>query len=815
MEIVASKALHTPDRTRLYTHLLAVKGGRAMSSRDLSEGMSAIFLAHLRVSVMLHSWRHMAIAWMHRFLGYTSVLEATGNGAVDSQAGHSQRVASQCYGRSNFDHPNIGRDELELYRLVSVAWHGVLCVASERLPSTARAIAALNRLLGSRNAPGTQESRNGPESEAASGTSTGGADVHHHHHHEVRVVHSKGDIGIDFPSMACSESALRGLVALGYAKFRSSHQAKAIQRILERQEDLLVVLPTGGGKTLLFLLPAVVERGRYTTVVICPFVALKKEVECRARERKISIQVYSESAPPGEADIILASVEHCLSPAFQNCLGQLHGEGRLARIVVDECHLALTSISWRPAMQDMEHVRKVPVPLLLLSATVPPPMEDPIRRFFNSQLSVIRMKTARPNMIYEVRKDPGPMDERLLAVLSITGAPTPKCIVFNRGREQTSTLAAMLRSRGLTAVHYHGLLDEKSKDAAHDSWVRGDADVMVATRAFGSGVDVGAVRLVVHMDAPYSMIDLAQESGRGGRDGLPSRHIILLPSFWRARADTPTEVSEYLSGAKCRRWVLQEYVDGCGVDCFSAGSESCDVCSSMAARVHSGRDAVDGTEPLRTGSSGRETDPPFGSGTDGDITSEPADEESPTKKLRLGDALFSESARGTQRSHAEQSIALLGLVQYLEAAKDKCILCTLGEQPSSESLHPMEECPGIRHLCFKCLGKGHGSSKCPNRVSWPNLQCWGCGLPRRLGAQLLHPQKFGLGCRSMGKDKLVPGCWHLWRNSERFAGLGLEGVGCPPDLPEDGFATWLSAPHETYRSNAMNLFITYVQTAAV
>lgn len=83
---------------------------------------------------------------------------------------------------------------------------------------------------------------------------------------------------MDLPSLTCLELVVHGLCLLGYDKFKSSHQALAIHRILARQEDLLVVLPTGGGKTLLYLLPALVERGRYTTVVVCPFVALKKEM---------------------------------------------------------------------------------------------------------------------------------------------------------------------------------------------------------------------------------------------------------------------------------------------------------------------------------------------------------------------------------------------------------------------------------------------------------------------------------------------------------------------------------------------------------
>jgi hypothetical protein len=194
----------------------------------------------------------------------------------------------------------------------------------------------------------------------------------------------------------------------------------------------------------------------------------------------------------------------------------------------------------------------------------------------------------------------------------------------------------MLRSQGLTGVHYHGLLDEESKNVAHSSWVSGDADIMVATGAFGTGVDLGAVRLVVHMDEPYSMIDLAHESGRGGRDGLPSKHIILLLAFWQARVETCAKVAEYLSGLKCQRWVLQKYVDGCGLDCFSSGSERCDVCESMAARVQFGMNMADWLETSNgtTNLASQEMD--LFRGMDGDIISVPVDEESPTKKLCMG-----------------------------------------------------------------------------------------------------------------------------------------------------------------------------------
>lgn len=90
-------------------------------------------------------------------------------------------------------------------------------------------------------------------------------------------------------------------------------------------------------------------------------------------------------------------------------------------------------------------------------------------------------------------------------------------------------VATLLQLRGITAAHYHGHLDVTSKTSAQDLWMTGDANVIIATEAFGTGIDFGSVRLVAHMDEPYSVMDMAQESGRVGQDGLPSNHIVLLP----------------------------------------------------------------------------------------------------------------------------------------------------------------------------------------------------------------------------------------------------------------------------------------------
>lgn len=416
--------------------------------------------------------------------------------------------------------------------------------------------------------------------------------------------------------------------------------------------------------------------------------------------------MYSGPVAIGAVDILLVSVEQCLLQGFQNHLGCLHGEGRLARIVVDECHLALVASSWRPAMHGMQHIRKVPVPLLLLSATVPPNMEDPLRRFFNSQLSIVRSPTTRANIAYQVMKERGPLDATLVRLLR-SGPTTPKSIVFCRGREDTGTLAALLISHGFTAVYYHGHLEETSKSAAQDSWMRGDTDIMVATGAFGAGIDFGAVRLIVHMDEPYSMIDLAQESGRGGRDGLPSKHVILLPMSWQARAEACTKLVDFMSGFKCRRSVLEEYMDGCGFDCFSSGSRRCDVCKSKATCVKSRNVTASTTS---TGANLIEDDIDLFANMDEDALA--ALEERPSRRISLANVLLSGSTQDTRERHGNQSLTFLDLAQFLKGAKEDCILCIINGRRGCH--HPISQCSYTQNLCFKCLANWHGSSNCRN-----------------------------------------------------------------------------------------------------
>lgn len=446
-----------------------------------------------------------------------------------------------------------------------------------------------------------------------------------------------------------------------------------------------------------------------------------------------------------------------------------------------------------------------------------------MKEFFNSPFSVIRSPTTRPNLIYEVRKVHGKLGASLLAVL-FSEPTTPKSIIFSRGKPETEETAEMLRAHGLTAVHYHAGLEAQARNAAHDAWTRGEADIMVATGAFGTGVDLPAVRLVVHLNEPYSMIHLAQESGRGGRDGSPSKHIILLSwcNVRQAQPGTCVEMAEYLGGAKCRRRVLQEYIDGRGSDCFSSGSERCDVCESLVGHVRSNLTTVTRTESSTSESSDSSHDSQYldlfaSSDYGGTPPGMPEGYDPPRKRIRVGDALLLESAKGTVESHADLLLTTLNLEQYLQGVKDKCIVCTMDEREEApdDGKHELCHCPHLKGLCLKCMGNdGHRGKECQNKLQFKGLGCYGCGLPKELGARTMHPEPFGGGCKSMGDDKLIPGSWYMWRHGARFRKSFIES-GCPPNLEDRDFAKWLAGAHDKYRTNVVALFIAYIRNERV
>jgi hypothetical protein len=201
----------------------------------------------------------------------------------------------------------------------------------------------------------------------------------------------------------------------------------------------------------------------------------------------------------------------------------------------------------------------------------------------------------------------------------------------------------------------------------------------------------------------------------------------------------------------------------------------------------------------------------FSSSDDGGTPSIPEDYNPPTKRICIGDALLSKSAKGTQENHADLLLTTLTIVQYLEGLKEKCIVCIIGEDEVLDYKHELGQCPHLKGLCLKCLGNdGHWAKEYQNKLHFKGLGCYGCGLPKKLGAQVMHPEPFQEGCKSIGNDKLIPASWYMWRHATQFHDLFIQSK-CPPNLEDQQFVDWLASRHKKYGTNVLALFISYIK----
>lgn len=326
----------------------------------------------------------------------------------------------------------------------------------------------------------------------------------------------------------------------GYDGFRGV-QADIVQSI-GAGHDTLGLMPTGGGKSITFQVPGLALEG--VCLVVTPLIALMKDQVAHLRERGIlAAAIYSgmshddilgtlENCILGRTKFLYVSPERLSSDLFRTKLRHM----TVSFITVDEAHcISQWGYDFRPAYLEIAEIRKeLPqVPVLALTATATPQVADDIcrRLSFRETGHVFRMSFERKNLYYYVRRADDKMQE-LLHILQQTKGST---IVYTRNREQTREVARALTAQGLTAVYYHAGLTSLDKDVRQRAWSEGEFRIMVATNAFGMGIDKPDVRWVIHLDVPDSVEAYFQEAGRAGRDGKPAYAILLTNAYDKAK----------------------------------------------------------------------------------------------------------------------------------------------------------------------------------------------------------------------------------------------------------------------------------------
>ena len=392
----------------------------------------------------------------------------------------------------------------------------------------------------------------------------------------------------------------------GYESFRPL-QEDVVQAILDRR-DAFVLMPTGGGKSLCYQLPALLMNG--LTVVVSPLIALMKDQVDSLQLLGVPATFINSSLDSaeigrrqaavarGEVKLLYVAPERLATPGFLNLLAN----ARVSLFAIDEAHcISEWGHDFRPEYRELRRVREQfpAVPLAAFTATATTRVhQDIVKQLGLETAASFRGSFNRANLFYEVRPKRN-ADQQLVEYLKARGPGSG--IVYCPSRKETDDVAEMLCATGFRAVAYHAGLTPNQRRERQDAFARDEADIVVATIAFGMGIDKADVRFVVHYDLPKNLEGYYQESGRAGRDGDPSDCILFFTAGDVAKheyfikqkhseqeravaREQLRKMADWAESAQCRRRALLAYfaeiLEGQPEPC-------CDVCRAPVSATDS------------------------------------------------------------------------------------------------------------------------------------------------------------------------------------------------------------------------------------
>lgn len=318
----------------------------------------------------------------------------------------------------------------------------------------------------------------------------------------------------------------------GYDSFRYL-QEDIINSILEGN-DTLGLMPTGGGKSITFQVPTMAMEGM--TLVVTPIISLMKDQVDNLLKRKIkAVYLHSglsiserkkamEKCLYGKYKFLYVSPERLQSQSF---ISQLR-DFNISLIVVDEAHcISQWGYDFRPSFLKIANLREAlpDVPILALTATATPQvLNDIVEKLKFKKHNIFSMSFARKNLSYVVRQNEDKMSQLIHILNNVHGSG----IVYVRSRNKTKLIATELCRQGIKADYYHAGLSIEDKEDKQNKWQAGETRIIVATNAFGMGIDKPDVRIVAHYDCPNSLEEYYQEAGRAGRDGNKAYTVLIV-----------------------------------------------------------------------------------------------------------------------------------------------------------------------------------------------------------------------------------------------------------------------------------------------
>jgi len=333
----------------------------------------------------------------------------------------------------------------------------------------------------------------------------------------------------------------------GYTSFRAIQQ-EIIESVYSGK-DTLALMPTGGGKSITFQVPALAKDG--LCIVVTPLIALMKDQVENLKKKGIKaaalhsgmkrheLEVTLDNCAYGDYKFLYLSPERLGTDLFRMRLRKMN----VNLVAIDESHcISQWGYDFRPSYLKIVELRELlpDVPFLAVTATATPEVVEDIQEKLGfAQKHVVKMSFERKNLVYLVRN----VEDKNKHLLKIVNGLPGTGVVYVRNRLKTKEIAMMLQNEGVTADYYHAGLSPEERTAKQDDWQHDRTRIIVSTNAFGMGIDKPDVRFVVHMDLPDSPEAYFQEAGRGGRDGKLAYAILLYNNSDKAKIDQRTQSS--------------------------------------------------------------------------------------------------------------------------------------------------------------------------------------------------------------------------------------------------------------------------------
>lgn len=697
--------------------------GKKWTTDRMKEELQRVSTKAMGQSIHFAAYREIAIAISRRWIRRSTAFQQDENEeneewqrehmdgiAADEQAAHSPHIAGSIYARDSMELFGATADRRQQFRAVSTDWHRFLGFESIQVKDKKVDLKRKRCVF-----------EDDVEEEQV----------------ERRIRLRRMDATAELRRMMRKEVSFRSV------------QGEAMEAIQRGDSPIVAVMPTGSGKSVLFMLPAWVEPGGVTIVVV-PLKALKKDMIHRCEQIGIRCAVWDGKGQPDGASIVLVTPEKATSEEFGTFINRMRQTRRLDRIVIDEGHVVLNEqLDFRKHLQQLGKLAMAETQVVLLTATLPPAEEDRLfeRMYWRRQeVHIVRASTVRQNIQYSVidgGQTPGEKEvqlERMVGeVLGDPMQPHGKVVVMC---ESKAKVKEVVQAGLFPCEMFHADLSEESKEETLNDFRAGGVRVIVATGAFGMGIDIPDIRLIVHVDNPRNMMDYGQASGRAGRDGLPSRAIII-----RGGIDFKDElVEQYVDAAdgRCRRVEIDQYLDGdVARDRCQEGEYFCDKCegnvqvtqasgiittSTQAPATEIQISQATRTRIQVTQAPATRTQVTQAQGSVVQASPAPADRADRAQVRR--EIQIQDQRRQTPERRRIDQVRVRGSIQEeiqqrLERWKNRCVICQRAGRAS-------------RHSMSKCSNPGSQPAEVERRRIQrtirfgANAGCYKCGVPRRI-----------------------------------------------------------------------------------